>query len=132
MKFKGLFASLLLSGMVILPAHANSFSVGNNDGNEMPTELDFFNECVSENSYTYLPNPGEPQSSVDKKRAKQKAAVEKKCKCAAPLEYKLFNELVGNDPEAFVAKMQSDQQLAMQTMQKVVDRKEQINKQCSE
>ncbi|MEZ2757698.1 hypothetical protein ACBQ54_08235 [Providencia vermicola] len=131
MEFKGLFVSIFLSGVMILPAHANSFSVKNGTVDEMPTETDFYNECVSTNTYTYLPMAGEPQSSVDKKRAKQQAGVKKKCKCAAPLEYKLFYELVGNDPEAFTKKMQSDQQLAMQTAQKVVDRKRQIDKQCT-
>lgn len=131
MKFKGLFISLFLSGVIILPAHANSFSTGNESANEMPTEKDFYNECVSTNTYSYLPMAGEAQSSVDKKRAKQQAAVEKKCKCVAPLEYKLFYELVGNDPEAFAKRMQADQQLAMQTAQKAVDRKHQIDKQCS-
>ncbi|WP_369308747.1 hypothetical protein [Providencia rettgeri] len=131
MKFKGLFVSLLLSGIMTLPAHAKSFSVEDKNANEMPTETDFYNECVSTNTYNYLPMAGEAQSSVDKKRAKQKAAVEKKCKCSAPLEYKLFNELIGNNPQAFTERMQSDQQLAMQTAQQALERKRQIDTQCA-
>ncbi|EMJ7519584.1 hypothetical protein RGL88_004218 [Providencia rettgeri] len=131
MEFKTLFVALLISSAFVLPAQADSFSVKKESSNQMPTETELYNDCIKSNTYSYLPTPGEPQSSVNKKRAKRKAAVEKKCKCVAPREYKLLKDIVGNDLNSFTAKMQADEPLAMATAKKLVEQKRQIEKQCS-
>ncbi|MEQ5322819.1 hypothetical protein ACON3F_13480 [Providencia hangzhouensis] len=131
MKLKTFIFSLVMSSAFILPSQADSFTVKEEQANQIPTEMDLYNDCIKSSKYTYLPNPGEPQSSVNKKRAKIKAATEKKCKCTAPREYKLLKDVIGNDLEAFSARMQSDEKAARATVKKLTEQKRQIEKLCS-
>ncbi|HFF8522643.1 TPA: hypothetical protein ACGEYH_004020 [Providencia rettgeri] len=131
MTLKSLMFSLVISSGFILPAQADSFTVREKQANQMPTEKELYDDCIKSSTYNYLPNLGESQSSVEKKRAKIKASAEKKCKCAAPREYKLLKNVIGSDLDAFVAKMQADEQLAMTTAKKLMEQKRQIEKQCA-
>lgn len=121
----------VLFGFVALSAHADSFSIKEETKTSMPTQADVYDACMKLNTYSYLPQPGEKQSSVDKKRAALKARNEKICQCSAPREYKLMKEVVGNDLDAFTARVQADRNFATAASKKLADGKRKIDKVCS-
>lgn len=123
--------TFLLVGFVTLSANADSFAVPDKSKNNLPTQTDFYNGCMKIHHLNYVPNAGESQASVDKKIAASKAEAEKICQCTAPREYALMKEVIGNDIDAFNARMQADKNFAIAATTTIKEKTSQIDKECA-